>query len=112
GEERLRVLVQGGERQRGGGEGEVENRRVGGVHLLVRRRLDARGQLPQRLGDRRLHVLGGGVDVAGQRELQRDRRPADGARGRHRVEPRDRRELLFERRSHRRCHRLRARARQ
>ena len=67
-------------------------------------------QLPQRLGDRGLHVLRGGVDVAVERELQRDRRRAEARRRRHVVDAGDRRELLLERRGHRGRHRLRARA--
>src|SRR2546422_4393835 len=42
-------------------------------HLLVRGWHDPGGQLPQRLGDRRLDVLGGGVDVAVQGELEQHR---------------------------------------
>ena len=50
------------------------------------------------LRDHRLHVLGGGVDVAVEVELERDVRAAERAGGGHRVEAGDRRELLLERR--------------
>ena len=43
-----------------------------GFDLLVRRRLDVRRELAQRLRDRGLDVLRRGVDVAVERELQRD----------------------------------------
>ena len=45
------------------------------------------GRLRASARDRRLHVLGGGVDVAVERELQRDLRGALGAGRGHVVEP-------------------------
>src|SRR2546426_8631448 len=52
-------------------------------HLLVRRRHDAGGKLTQRLGDRRLDILRGGVDVAVQGELKRNVGVAEARGGRH-----------------------------
>ena len=111
-EERLGVFVELRERQRRRRQRQIEDRRVGGVRLVVRRRLDAGRQLPERLGNRGLHVLRRAIDVPGQRELQRDVRPTERAARRHRVEAGDRRELLLERRRDRGRHRLRTRARQ
>ena len=93
-----------------GRQREREDRRVGGIRLLVRRRDDALRQLPQRLRDRRLHVLRGRVDVPVERELDDDLRLPEARRRRHVVDAGDRRELLLERRRDRRRHRLRARA--
>ncbi len=94
-------------------EGDDEDRRVGRVHLAVRRlERQVRRELAAGGGDRRLHVARGGVDVAIQVELQRDRRAAERARRRHLGEPRDAPEAPLERRRHGRGHRLRARARQ
>ncbi len=109
---RLAVLVELRQRHQRRAERVVQDRLVRRVHLLVRRRNDARRQVAQRLGDLRLHVLRGAVDVALERELDRDRRRPEAARRRHVVDARDRRELLLERRRDRRRHRLRARARQ
>ena len=50
----------------------VEDRGAGGVGLLVRGRDDALRQRAQRLRDRGLNVLRGGVDVAVERELHDD----------------------------------------
>ncbi len=70
---RLAVLVELRERQRGRGQREVEDRLVGRVDLLVgRRRRHPLRQLLAGNGDRRLHVLGGGVERARQAELQGD----------------------------------------
>src|SRR6185312_16809504 len=98
------------QRHRGRRQREEQDRRVGGIRLVVRRRLHAGRELPQRLRDRGLHVGGGGVDVAGEGERQRDVRAAQRTRRRHRVDARNRRELLLERGRDRRRHRLRARA--
>ena len=69
----LGVLVDLRQRQRRRAERQEEDRLVGRVDLLERRRRrHARRQLPRRRGDRRLHVLRGGVDVAVEIELQRD----------------------------------------
>ena len=65
GEVGLRVLVDRVERQRGRAERQVEHRLVGRVDLLVDgRRRHAGRQQRRGLGDGRLHVLRGGVDVA------------------------------------------------
>ena len=64
------------------------------------------------VGDRRLHVLRRRIDVAIERELQRDLRGAFAAGRRHRIERRNRRKLFFERRRDRGRHRLGACARQ
>ena len=107
-EERLGILIEGGERQRVGRQREVENRRVGWIRLVVRGRLNAGGQLAQRFRDRRLHILRSGVDIAREHELQRHIAVAQRARRRHRVESRDRRKLFFQRRGNSGSHRLRA----
>ena len=110
-EQVLRVLGNGRRRQRRRRQYDIHNRRVGRVHLALGRwRRHRRGQRARRGGDRRLHVLRGGVDVAVERELQRDGRQAvRGDRG-HRVDAGNRRELLLQRRSDRRGHRVRVRA--
>ena len=82
-----------------------------GFALLVRRRDDPLRQLAQRLRDRRLHVLRGGVDVAVERELHDDLRLPEARRRRHVVDAGDRRERFLERRRDRRRHRLRRGAR-
>ena len=90
-----------------------EDRLIGRVDLLVRRRRrHLRRQLPRRAADHRLHVLRGGIDVAAQVELQRDVGAALRARRVDARQPGDGRELLLERQRHRRGHRLRAGARQ
>ena len=80
GEECFGVLVERRQRHRRRRQREIEDRRIGGVHLLVGRRLNARRQLAQCLGNRGLHVLRGRIDVARQRELQRDVGTAERAR--------------------------------
>ncbi len=89
-----------------------QDRRVGGIRLLIRRRDDALRQAADRLRDRRLHVLRGRVDVPVERELHDDLRLPEARRRRHVVDAGDRRERLLERRRDRCGHRLRARARQ
>ena len=74
-QDRVGVVVDLRQRQRVGADREREDRRVGGVALGVGRRRRQRAR--QQVGggvDRRLHVLLGGVDVAVERELQRDLR--------------------------------------
>ena len=69
----LRVLVDLRQRHRLGAEREEQDRLVGRIDLLVRRRRrHARRQLARRARDHRLHVLRRRVDVAAQIELQRD----------------------------------------
>ena len=67
-------------------------------------------QLPGGGVDRRLHVLGGAVDVAAELELQRDGARAEGADRRHLRDAGDLAELAFQRLRHRGGHRLRAAA--
>ena len=71
-----------------------------------------RGQLAARRIDGGLHVARGGIDVAVQIELQRDAGRAQLARRCHLVDAGDAAELPLQRSRHRRCHGLRARARQ
>ena len=105
----LGVLVDAIQRQRVGGDGEVEDRHVRRVDLAVGRRYrHVRGELAASERDRRLHVLSGGVDVAVQRELQGDLGGPLGAGGGHLLHPGDGGELLLQRRGDRRSHRLRA----
>src|SRR3989441_630140 len=99
-DERLGVLVQSGQRQRPRAQRVVDDRLVGWIHLLVGRRQQAARELAQSLGDRRLHVLRGGVDIAVQGELQRDARAAEARRRGHLVHAGDGRELFLERRRH------------
>ena len=73
GQDAFRVVVDRRDRQRGGGQPENQDRRVGRVGLMVdRRRRHVLRQLAGRGVDRRLHKLRGGVDVVVQRELQDD----------------------------------------
>src|SRR5439155_26002060 len=92
----LGVLVHHRKRQRVGGEGEEEDREIGGVDLAERGwRRHAGRQLARGGGNRRIHVLCGGVDVAVERELQRDaRRPLARYRA-HLVDAGDGGELLL-----------------
>src|SRR5579864_6114217 len=84
-----------------------QNRYVGRIDLFVARR---RGQrLRQLLGgdrDGRLHVLGGGVDVTFEVELNNDRGGAERTRRRHLRNAGDLTELLLERRRDRSRHGL------
>ena len=88
-----------------------EDRRVGGVDSCCRSAGSAGRAAGQFDGgvDRRLHVLLGDVDVAVERELQRDVRAAEGARRGHLRQPGHLAELPLERRGHGRGHRLGAR---
>ena len=107
----LGVFVDRRHRQRGRAEHEEEHRLIARVDLLVRRRRrHLRRQLARRLGDHRLHVLRGRVDVPAEVELQHDVRAALRAGRIDRVQPGDGGELLFERQRDRRRHGLRARA--
>ena len=105
GDARFGVFVQRPERQRGRGEGEIEDGLIGGVDLGEGgRRGHALGQHARSLGDGRLHVHGGAVELAAQVEFQRDLGIAERVRRRHGAQPGDHRELIFERRGHRRGH--------
>ena len=91
------------------GEREVEDRLVGRVHLGEgRRRRHALRQQARGLRDGGLHVDGGAVEVAVEIELERDLRRAERVGRGHRLQAGDRRELILERRRHRRRHGFRA----
>ena len=78
-----------------------------GLTLRIRRRArQIVRQLPARGVDRRLHVLGGGVDVAIEVELHGDRGAARCRCRRHLRDARNLRELPLERLRDRRRHRL------
>ena len=85
------------------GEREIEHRLLGGIGLLIGRRARHVGrQLSAGFGNGRLDVLRGGVDVAVERELDRDVvEPLRVGRA-HRLYAGDGRELPLERRRHRR----------
>ena len=91
---------------------EQQDRRVGGIDLLVARRRGHR--LRQCLGGDRdcgLHVLRGGIDVAIEIELYDDRGGAERALRRHLRDAGDLPELLLQRGGNRRRHGLGAGAR-
>ena len=95
------------QRKGGGGQGEVEDGLVRRVHLLVGRRCrHVLRQQGRRLGDGRLDVLGGRVDVPVQGERERDLRQPEAAAGHHGVQPGDRGELALEGGGHGGGHRL------
>jgi hypothetical protein len=101
-----------GEGQGIGGEGERQDRRVRRVDLAVDRRArQVAGQEGPRHVDRGLDLLLGHVDLVLERELQRDERRPEGAGGGHLPESRQLAELTLERRRHRRDHHVGARAR-
>ena len=109
-QQRFRVFVHHVERQRLRAEREEIDRLVGRIHFVeCRRARHVRRQLPLHARNGRLHVLRRAVDVAAQVELQRDVRRAERAGRRHRIDARNRRELLFKRRRHGRRHRVRIR---
>ena len=86
-------------------EAEDDDRSVGGVDLSVARvRRQIRGQIGSRRVDGGLDVARRAVDVATQIELDRDRRVAQAARGRHLRDGGDVTELPLERRGDRRGH--------
>src|SRR3954470_12777279 len=85
--------------------GENEDRRIRRVDLAVGRwRGERDRKLPRGRGDRRLHVLGGSVDIAVEIELQRDRGRAEGARRRYLRDAGNLAEATLERRRDRRGH--------
>ena len=93
-------------------DGQRQDRRVGGIDLVVDRRLrQVVGQQVAGGVDRGLHFLLGDLDRLVEREPQRDDRGAARTGGRHLVEPGHLAELALERRGDRARHHLRARAR-
>ena len=74
---RLRVLVDLRHRQHVRRQRDGQDRRRVRILLAVVRRQDRRRQERQRLADRRVHVLRRRLDVAVERELQRDVRAAE-----------------------------------
>src|SRR6185436_6809401 len=85
--------------QRRRSQRKIENGRVGGVDLLKGRRCGhLRRQLFQSPSDGGLHVRGGGVDVAVERELQRNAADALRVGGIHRIEAGNRGERVLQRR--------------
>ena len=110
-QDRVGVIVDAVDRQRVGMDCVDQYRPIGRVGLAVGRRV--RQILRQQAGggiDRLLHVLRRAVDVALEIELQRDQGRTDPAHRGHLGEAGQRGELLFERRRHRRGHRIRARS--
>ena len=85
-----------------GGEAEHQDRRVGRVHLPDGRWIrNADGQIRACRVDRREHVLGGAVDIAGELELDGELGEAERARRGQLGDAGDLGELLLERRRHR-----------
>ena len=101
GEVRVGEILHAAQGQRVRGEGEGEDRRIGGVDLAVDGRI---GQVPGKVGggdiDRRLDLLLGHVDGMLKGELERDEGGAEGAGGRHLIETGELAELALERRGH------------
>ena len=94
-------------------DGQDEDRRVGRVDLAIGRRArQILRQLPGGGVDRGLDVVGGGVDVAVEIELDGDRRRAERTRRRHLRDAWNLRDLPFERLRDRGRHRVRGSARQ
>src|SRR3984957_8218361 len=88
-------------------DGEDEDRRVGRVDLAVSRRArKVLRQLSRGGVNRRLDVVGGGVDVAVEVELDGDRGRAERAGRRHLRDARNLRDLPFERLRDRGRHRI------
>ncbi len=101
-------IVDRGPRQRVRGHRQQQDRRVGRVDLAVARRV---GKVLRQLAGSRvdggLHILGGGVDIAVEIELQDHIHAAQAGRGQHLRHAGNLRELAFERRGHRGRHGLR-----
>ncbi len=88
---------------------EIEDGLIGRIHLRERRRRrHALRQQARGLRDRGLHVHRGAIERPVEVELERDLRGPERVHRRHRLQAGDRRELVLERRRHRRGHRLRA----
>ena len=81
----------------------VKNRRVGGIHFAVDRRVGQVGRQEGAAGiDGRLHLLFGDVNVLIEIKLQNDQRRAERAGRGHLLQARHLAELPLERRGHRR----------
>ena len=110
GEEAVGIFVDNGDRQGVRAGRQDQNRRIGRIELLVgRRRGHALRQGLARCRDRRLHVLGGEIDVAIEAELYRDRCGAERAERGHLRDAGDLADLAFQRRRDRGGHGLGAR---
>ena len=112
-QQRVGDVAQLPQRDVAGGQRQRDDRRIGRVHLRIDRRIRqvARQRRARRV-DRGLHVLGGGVDVAVEIELQRDLADAERTRRRHQRERGNLAEIALERRRHQRRHGVGAGARQ
>ena len=109
----LPVIIQFGKRQYRTGQRQIENR----IHRRIDLGVGGRGrhvgrELALGLGDRGLDILGGGIDIALHAELQGDRRAAELAGRRHRIDARNRRKRLFQWCRHGRRHGFRTAARE
>ena len=108
----IRQIFDFGQRQGLGGEGQGQDRRIGGIDLAVDRRIgQVFGQEGSRLIDGRLHLLFGHVQADLQAELQGDDRTAAGGVGGHLLQPRHLPELALQGRGDRRGHDVGAGAR-
>ncbi len=97
-----------GQRQGLRGDGEDQDRRVGGIDLGVdRRRRQAGGQQAGRGVDRRLHLLLRDVELISRPNCSVDHRSAGRTDRTHLVQARHLAELPLQRRGHRRRHHLR-----
>ena len=111
--QRFGVFVHIGKPQGRRAQRQIQNRLVGRIHLLIRRRAgQILRQVAGRLRNHGLHVLRRRVQIAAQIELQRDLRGALRTRRGHRVHAGDGGELFLQRHRHRRGHGVRSRARQ
>ena len=103
--QRFCVFVHIGKPQRRRTQRQIQNRLVGGIHFLIRRRAgQILRQIARSLRNHRLHILRRRIQIAAQIELQRDLRGALRARRGHRVHAGDGRELFLQRHGHRRRH--------
>ncbi len=99
GEEAVGIFVDDGDRQGVRAGRQDQNRRIGRIELLVGRwRGHGLRQGLARCRDRRLHVLGGEIDVAIEAELYRDRCGAERAERGHLRDAGDLADLAFQRR--------------
>ena len=103
---RLRIVVQDRHRNGVRHQAELHDALVGGILFAKRRRRRHAGRQERKhLGDRRLDVDGGAVHRAGEIELESHLTAAGSARGYHRIDPGDGRQLPLERTGNRRRHR-------